>query len=276
MNKLSIITINYNNKDGLYKTISSVINQTFIDFEYIIIDGGSTDGSIDIIKKHEHNISYWISEPDNGIYNAMNKGIKAANSEYLLFLNSGDHFFNNNVLIENIKHLQFYELVCFNLMEIGEKPNIISLPNTFRFSDLYLGSLLHPSTFIRKDLFEKVGLYDESLKIVSDWKFFILALFIHNCSYLRIDKTLSVFYLDGISSSGAENSEERNKVLKEYFSGFILDYEEWYYNRNFMKLNRFKMLCEIEKLSLVRKTISIIFILCIKLFSKKKLKEILT
>ena len=88
--KLSIITINYNNREGLKKTINSVINQTFRDFEYILIDGGSEDGSKEIILQHEAQFSYWRSEKDHGIYNAMNKGILAAKGDYLLFLNSGD------------------------------------------------------------------------------------------------------------------------------------------------------------------------------------------
>ncbi len=91
--KLSIITVNLNNKDGLQKTIDSVISQTFKDFEWIVIDGGSTDGSKELIEKYSDYISYWVSEPDKGIYNAMNKGIKVAKGDYLEFLNSGDIFF---------------------------------------------------------------------------------------------------------------------------------------------------------------------------------------
>ncbi len=88
--KLSIITINKNNAYGLRKTIQSVINQTYSNIEYIIIDGASTDGSIDVIKKFEDKIDWWASEPDTGIYNAMNKGIKIATGDYCQFLNSGD------------------------------------------------------------------------------------------------------------------------------------------------------------------------------------------
>ena len=91
-NKISVITINYNNKSGLEKTIQSVISQTYFELEYIIIDGGSSDGSIDVIKKYENKIDYWISEQDKGIYNAMNKGIAQAHGEYCNFMNSGDCF----------------------------------------------------------------------------------------------------------------------------------------------------------------------------------------
>ena len=96
--KFSIITINYNNCEGLRRTIESVVNQTCHDFEYIIIDGGSTDGSVDVIKQYADQIDYWVSEPDKGIYNAMNKGVAVAKGEYCLFLNSGDSLHNNSAL----------------------------------------------------------------------------------------------------------------------------------------------------------------------------------
>ena len=96
--KLSIITVNLNNAAGLQKTIESVINQTFTDYEFIIIDGGSTDSSLEIIKQYANKITYWVSEPDNGIYNGMNKGIGQADGEYCFFLNSGDWMIENNTL----------------------------------------------------------------------------------------------------------------------------------------------------------------------------------
>ncbi len=98
MVKLSIITVNLNNSAGLRKTIESIVKQTFKDFEYIIIDGGSTDGSAEVIKEFADKITYWVSEPDKGIYNAMNKGILHAKGEYLLFLNSGDWLADDDLL----------------------------------------------------------------------------------------------------------------------------------------------------------------------------------
>ena len=96
--KFSIITVNYNNLEGLKKTVESVKNQTYQKFEYIVIDGGSYDGSLEFIKDNESLLDYWVSEPDSGVYQAMNKGIEKATGEYLLFLNSGDHFCNTKVL----------------------------------------------------------------------------------------------------------------------------------------------------------------------------------
>ena len=95
--KLSIITVNLNNRIGLERTINSVVSQTFKDFEWIVIDGGSTDGSKELITQYANHFAYWVSEPDKGIYNAMNKGIKVAKGEYLLFLNSGDWIIDERV-----------------------------------------------------------------------------------------------------------------------------------------------------------------------------------
>ena len=108
--KLSIITVNLNNAVGLKKTICSVINQTFLDIEYIIIDGGSLDGSLEIIKEYEKKITYWVSEPDSGIYNAMNKGIMHANGEYLQFLNSGDWLVNDSIIEKFLKETTYCDL----------------------------------------------------------------------------------------------------------------------------------------------------------------------
>jgi glycosyltransferase involved in cell wall biosynthesis len=281
--KLSIITINYNNLKGLKRTVGSVINQTWKEFEYIVIDGGSTDGSLAFIQSQSANIHYWVSEPDKGIYNAMNKGIAKATGEYLLFLNSGDHFYSDMALQENIKSLVSYDLIYFNIEVIGVKPaEIISYPEILRFSDMYFSALCHQGTFIKKELFDLVGLYDEDLKIVSDWKFMILALYKYDCTYIKINETISTYYLDGISSQ-MDFSEERKQVLNKYFNEYVSDYNELFNKRkelkihqNYLDTNRLKMLMEIEKTAIGRKIVSIFFRLIVILFSKKKLKDIVS
>jgi glycosyltransferase involved in cell wall biosynthesis len=265
---LSIITVCYNNLEGLKKTVESVIGQTKMDFEYIIIDGGSKDGTKEYLEGISSGITYWVSEPDLGIYNAMNKGISVANGEYLLFLNSGDHLYSPTVIENNYQYLKEHDLISFNLELIGESKSITVLPATLRFSDLYFRSLTHPSTFIKKELFKKVGLYDESLKIVSDWKFFIEALFIHRCTYKKIDTTLSTFYLDGISSR--ENfSNERRKVLQELYSGFITDYEEMVTHKATLNTKRFQMLTSIENVTVARKIVTVMLKVIMFLFAIK-------
>ena len=222
--KYSIITINYNNKDGLKKTIESVINQSCKDFEYIIIDGGSTDGSVDVIRQYADRINYWISEPDKGVYNAMNKGVAQAHGEYLNFMNSGDWFYNNDVLKDVFPHLDsdivtgqaFYE----NKIHGFFKQNITML-------DFFKGSLEHQATFIRKNLFSN-KLYDESFKIISDWKFFVETLIYDHASFHSINVLVCNFDTTGISRSHQLIEEEGKIVFDELFPKRIQeDYFKW-------------------------------------------------
>lgn len=222
--KLSIITINYNNREGLRKTIESVVNQTYRDFEYIVIDGGSTDGSVEVIKEYADRIDYWVSEKDKGIYDAMNKGIDRANGAYCQFLNSGDSFHSTNVLEQVLPSLDGTDIV------VGQ----IFLSNTLSASEiipsvsmlrLYERSLPHSSAYISTRLLKKHK-YDTSLKIVSDWKFYIQTLIYENASYKFIETIVSNFDTNGISSQNtALVMSEREQVLKELLPERIrLDY----------------------------------------------------
>ncbi len=215
MKKLSIITINYNNCDGLKKTIESVINQTYSGYEYIIIDGGSTDGSVEIIKEYSDKIDYWVSEPDKGIFNAMNKGILKATGEYYNFMNSGDCFHANDVIEKIISELDkdivVGKYIYGNLSYTwGRTSDSISM------LDFVKGGISHQSSFIKKTLFEN-NLYDENLKIASDWKFYIDVLIFKNCTYKNIDVIVADFDATGISSVASKlNEMERTKILKEF------------------------------------------------------------
>jgi glycosyltransferase involved in cell wall biosynthesis len=228
--KLSIITINYNNLKGLKRTVESVVNQTWQEFEYIIIDGGSTDGSVAYIESQSEYIDYWVSEPDKGIYNAMNKGIAKATGEYLLFLNSGDHFVDIKTLELNRESIAVQDIIYFNLNVVGNDSSFVKkYPDKLSFSYFINDTLPHPATFIKATLFSKVGLYDESLKIVSDWKFFIECICKYNSTYIKIDETLSIFYLDGLSSNSNSKvviSEESQKVLQSSFQAYIQESNE--------------------------------------------------
>tara|TARA_R110002096_G_scaffold256795_1_gene450106 strand:+ start:12264 stop:13046 length:783 start_codon:yes stop_codon:yes gene_type:complete len=228
--KISIITVTYNNLEGLKKTVDSVHSQTWKDYEFIIIDGGSKDGTANYLKSLSNKIDYWVSEPDNGVYQAMNKGIKKATGDYLIFLNSGDHFYNNNVLKKNINHLGKSDIIYFDLQVINEDENYIKeYPSVLSFAYFVKDTLPHPATFIKKELFDKIGLYDESLKIVSDWKFFIDAICKNNITYKKMDSVLSTFYLDGMSSNPNNKSvivNERLGILNSEYGAFIQDLEE--------------------------------------------------
>ena len=199
--KLSIITINLNNKPGLEKTIQSVINQTYKDFEYIIIDGGSTDGSSDLIENNEKDLNYWISEKDDGIYAAMNKGIKQANGEYCLFLNSGDCLYDKNVLANVFLSNPCKDIVYGNIiLDYGETQEIRLSPGRITLNHLFSNTLWHPVSFIKRKLFDIVGYYDTSFLIVGDYDFFWKAFITYNCSQQHINNIISVFNTQGISS----------------------------------------------------------------------------
>lgn len=236
--KLSIITINYNNKAGLEKTIESVMSQTWRSltpspspegegspWEWIIIDGGSTDGSKEVIeelsKNPNSNISYWCSEPDKGIYNAMNKGIAKAKGEYLQFLNSGDCLLDKNV-INDFFLLDFEEdIISGNIAVDGSIENGRQVPDEIEIDFEYMKekTILHPSSFIRKDLFSKCGYYDENYRIVSDWKFFLIALIQYNCSYRKWYRYVADFSTGGISESKEMfdiQMKERSDVLNSF------------------------------------------------------------
>ncbi|WP_298494573.1 glycosyltransferase family 2 protein [uncultured Algibacter sp.] len=229
---LSIITINYNDKSGLERTIHSVMNQSYTNFEHIIIDGGSNDGSRQVIEANQQKFSYWVSEPDNGIYHAMNKGIKAAKGSYLLFLNGGDHFIDNNALNKVYSFLKDVDIVYFNINVVAEnKTHVKTCPKNLTFKYLHENLPAHQATFIKKSLFNKLGYYDENLKIVSDWKFLILAICKHNATYKYIEDTFSTYYSDGLSSLNENQAlvkAEREQVLNTDFKPFMNDLKARY------------------------------------------------
>ena len=228
--KLSIITINYNHVEGLRNTINSVISQSYQDFEWVIIDGGSKDGSRELIEQYQHHFSSWCSEPDKGVYNAMNKGIAQAHGDYLLFLNSGDYLCDKGVLhaVMN-KDLDADILVGYIYREKKGKMLLDKGHNidTLSATDLLMNSLPHQATFIRRDLFDKFGMYDESYRIVSDWKFFMQTIVFGNVSVKSLEMPITIYECDGISDTNPTlNAQERDKVVHELFPPRIWqDYE---------------------------------------------------
>lgn len=203
--KLSIITINYNNRNGLRKTIESVVSQTFSDFEYVVIDGGSTDGSVEVIKEYVDRIDYWVSERDKGIYNAMNKGAFAAHGEYLLFLNSGDALCEKNVLTVVFNHSFNADVVCGNI--INDRGGSMEAPEEVTMEYFILGSLPHPSSFIKRSLFDTHP-YDERFKIAGDREFFMYHLIARNVTYQHININVTLFDTTGISCSTSADQHD--------------------------------------------------------------------
>jgi glycosyltransferase involved in cell wall biosynthesis len=228
--KLSIITINLNNIKGLQKTFDSIFSQSGKYFEYIVVDGGSIDNSTDVIKANEDKIAFWLSEKDKGVYNAMNKGIVKASGDYLLFLNSGDHFIHDGILKEVYNDLDRDIVYGDALLVQGDTKSWRGHnPPALTFQFFVECTLPHCATFIKRPLFDKIGYYDENLLICSDWKFFIDAICRYNVSYKHIDKTISTFYLDGLSSTKESVDiikTEKNNILQRDYPMFMQMYEE--------------------------------------------------
>lgn len=221
--KFSIITINFNNRDGLRKTIESVVNQTFRDFEYIIIDGGSTDGSVDVIKEYADRIDYWVSEPDKGIYNAMNKGILKAHGEYLNFMNSGDCFHNNNVLEEVLPDLTAD--IIWGKTYIEEKQSYWAPQPPMTLLSFCLHGFNHQATFYKKNVFDSQK-YDESYKLLADWKLTVYLVVVKQKKYKCSETVIANYDLTGISTTNKKRAiEERNMALTSLFPpGISEDY----------------------------------------------------
>jgi len=194
----------------------------FKDLEYIVIDGASKDDSVNIIKEYSEYITYSVSEPDAGIYDAMNKGIKVANGEYCLFLNSGDYLYSCSVLEEVFQHNIFEDIVYGNPISennLGQRilrkcDSPLSILNFLGASSI----VNHQSSFIKLILFSKFGFYRADLSLASDWDFFIKTLFEHGATYRYIPVTISVFNTIGLSNINKEKSQqELNKIALELF-----------------------------------------------------------
>ena len=285
--KLSIITINYNNAVGLRKTLASVASQTYRDIEHIIVDGGSTDGSVDVIREYENTIKQsvtidkptihvtWISEKDNGIYNAMNKGIeialgrrvvnsfnrselvedknkgiRKATGDYVWILNSGDCAASPDVverMINTINSLNVHSLnnkigtpiLLGNIVKLfpngkklrERKMRHASTPKPLAVSMLtfYRGTVPQDAAFVRRDLFEKYGLFDDSLKICADWKLYLNIMAMNDVVPMYVDIDVVLFDMTGISNANVERrNAEKRAYLEEILPASVLkDYDAY-------------------------------------------------
>lgn len=256
--KLSIVTINYNNAEGLRRTLASVMAQTCHEIEHVIVDGASADESVNIIHEYEAlNTSSknplsikWCSEPDGGIYNAMNKGIKQASGDYIQILNSGDILASNDVVEKMLAAIETNKNPDFlygNMVKkdystgkiIGKSQNI-----EYSLRQYYSSTMNHDCCYISKSLYKKYGLYDESLKIVSDWKWFLQAIGMGDVRPIYVDIDVTIFDASGISETNIDlRNEERRKVLKEILPPAVLsDYDKHAFDMEQMdRIRRHKM-----------------------------------
>ncbi len=223
---VSIITVSFNSSKTIEKTILSVINQTYKNIEYIIIDGSSTDGTLDIINKFKDRISYFISEKDGGIYDAMNKGSIVAHGKYLNFMNSDDYFFSDSVIEECAQYLDGINDIVYGNTEVrheefrSDKIQINNLPK-----DLWKKPVNHQSSFIKRETMLKYG-YNITNKIIADYEFF-LNVYYKNGKIIKINKTIASYYGGGYSGVNKKQSiKDWYKTIKKFDHRFTI--KLWY------------------------------------------------
>lgn len=212
---LSIITVNYNNLDGLKNTRQSIINQSFKDWEWIVIDGGSTLGDKAFIEQHSSEMAYWCSEPDHGPYNAMNKGINKASGDYYIFMNSGDTFFDSDVLTHVFNTPHTADIIYGDWMQLfdnGEKRKMHA-PKEFTIEFIQNDNICHQAMFIKGSIM-KQSPYDESFRLYADWaKWIRLAL--QGCTFEYVPYTICCFLMNGISITQHELIEKEHRRLND-------------------------------------------------------------
>ena len=202
--KISIITACYNETGTIEKTFQSIFSQTYKNIESIVIDGGSTDGTLDIIEKYRNKITYFVSEPDEGIYNAMNKGIKASSGEVLYFLNANDTLYSDDVIEAVANSFKkgnpdfVYGNLCF--LETDKLPKIRFQKQNLKENLLLSSPVWHPASFYKRNLFDKFGLYDENFRIAADHDFNMRILRDKKTKTFYLNKTIANFNMTGLCS----------------------------------------------------------------------------
>lgn len=234
--KLSIVTINYNNVLGVKKTLLSVSNQTCRDIEHVIVDGGSSDGSRSVIEEYANKSLYsviWVSEPDKGIYNAMNKGLRMATGEYIQILNSGDVLADEHVverMLAALEEKNYPEILYGNMMKAFPDGRLIRdrgyAGNAPTMLGFIRGTLNHDPVYIRKTLFDRFGYYREDLPITADWRWYVEAIPLGGIIPVYVDIDVTIFDMNGISETQLERREtERDEELKRILPiGVYMDY----------------------------------------------------
>ncbi|OGC08487.1 hypothetical protein A2230_08200 [candidate division WOR-1 bacterium RIFOXYA2_FULL_36_21] len=245
---VSIITVVLNGEKYFEETIQSVINQNYPNIEYIIIDGGSTDSTLDIIKKYEKNIDYWVSEPDHGLYDAINKGISVAKGEIIASLHSDDLYFYNNVVKrvvdEFMKDNELYWVYgdfC-SIDENSKIKNIYRIPN-YNWKMLLFSNycyIPHPTTFFRKEVFNQVGHLDDRYKLSADYDFFLRLGDRYKAKRLKYPITKFRFHKKRLSESKEKQAIEERKQIQEKYRFFKKKGHRLFYS--LLILFKFKLL----------------------------------
>ncbi len=208
--KISIVTIAYNCESVIEETIKSVINQTYSNKEYIIIDGASKDGTLDVVKKYENSIDYISSEPDKGIYDAMNKGIAHATGDFIVFMNAGDSFFSNNVLEEVVPQIEDDSVIVYgDLMKVAKRYMYLAKPAPLSEMSCHM-TVFHPATLTRL-AYQKQNLFDISFRSSGDYNFFYSAAIKDKVKFQYVPVTMANFdCVDGTSNANFKRSQREN------------------------------------------------------------------
>lgn len=234
--RLSIVTINFNNAEGLRRTLASVATQTYRNIEHVIVDAASDDDSVDIIQEYAANANYpvlWSSKEDKGVYNGMNIGIRRATGDYIQILNSGDVLAAPDVTERMISELvslneDSVAILYGNMLKSYDGKTIIHrdtcgsgmyTPESFLY--FYNGTLNHDCAYIRRDLFDKYGLYNEEMKICSDWEWYVKAIVLGGEKPVYTDIDVTIFDMNGMSESHGKNVELIKKERREYLEKIL-------------------------------------------------------
>jgi glycosyltransferase involved in cell wall biosynthesis len=221
--KVSIITICFNEITGIEKTIQSVLNQIFKDFEYILIDGNSSDGTKEVIERYKSKIDLYISEKDSGIYSAMNKGLSYSKGEYILFLNGGDYLYNDKVLADVFK-CAITKPIVYGYCETTTSKNtpiLFKAPPNLNKLHLIRTSIPHQATFVKRELFNKYGMFDETFKITGDYDLLLRLVVKHSIQSQYVPVLCTFFDRNGVSSVQHDLREkEKEKARNLNFTRF--------------------------------------------------------
>ena len=253
--KLTIVTINRNNLAGLQRTLQSVQSQTCTDFEHVVIDGASTDGSAQLVADYAAHAPYavrWLSEPDSGIYNAMNKGIGMATGDYIEILNSGDALASADVVERMFAALDarnYPEIMYGNMLKTSDWQHFrrdhcgdssLYTPQSFLY--FYCGTLNHDCAYIRRSLFERFGLYNEQMRICSDWEWYIRAIVLGGVQPVYVNIDVTHFDMNGISESGRKNADIIARERREYLEKIVPASVLWDYDHYAFPMDQYRRL----------------------------------
>jgi len=213
---ISVITVVFNGALFLEKTIQSVSSQLYDNVEFIVVDGKSSDATVDLIKKYEDKIDCWVSEKDDGIFDAMNKGVGFAHGKYIIFMNAGDLFFDEFVINEIYRHCMLnYDVVYGD--RSNNKAEIVRAPKKIFKMALFRRGICHQSTFIKKKAFLRIGMYDTAFLLGGDHDWLIRAC-LAGLKFKYVPIPICIYLGDGVSSNIIMQNEKINRLRRKYYN----------------------------------------------------------